>query len=61
MDRISVMIAGDHQVIRASLRALIDDQVDLQVCGEAATGGDTLEKLAQLPAFNPLTMRTMWE
>lgn len=48
MNRIHVLIADDHQVVRAGLRTLIDEQSDLEVIGEAATGADTLLQLQQL-------------
>lgn len=48
MNRIHVLIADDHQVVRAGLRTLIDEQSDLSVVGEATTGADTLQQLQQL-------------
>jgi two-component system response regulator NreC len=42
MERIRVVIADDHAVVRAGLRLLIEAQPDLEVVGEAADGAATL-------------------
>jgi DNA-binding NarL/FixJ family response regulator len=34
---VQIYIVEDHPVMRASLRALLDQQTDMAVCGEAAT------------------------
>ncbi len=47
-DRIRVLIVDDHGVMRAGLHALIERHADLQVVGEAAAGGDALQKVAEL-------------
>ncbi len=36
--KLRILLADDHNVVRAGLRALIDAQVDLEVVGEAADG-----------------------
>lgn len=41
-DSITVLLADDHTVLRAGLRALIDAEPDLLVVGEAATGEDAV-------------------
>lgn len=41
--RISVLVADDHAVLRAGLRALIDAQPDLRVIGEAGSGPEAIE------------------
>lgn len=41
-DLIRILIADDHGVLRAGLRALLDAEPDLQVVGEAADGQETL-------------------
>jgi len=38
MDPIRVLLADDHAVLRAGLRALLSSQPDIEVVGEAATG-----------------------
>ena len=48
--RIGVLIADDHAVLRAGLRALLNARPDMRVVGEAATGE---EAIAQAKATNP--------
>jgi DNA-binding NarL/FixJ family response regulator len=38
MSKLRVLLADDHNVVRAGLRALIDSQLDMEVIGEAADG-----------------------
>jgi DNA-binding NarL/FixJ family response regulator len=45
---ISVMLADDHGIVRAGLRALLDSQQDIDVVGEAATGDEAVELAAKL-------------
>ncbi|MFC4785034.1 response regulator [Nocardioides sp. MAHUQ-72] len=40
---IRILIADDHPVVRAGLRALLDPEPDLDVVGEAATPGAAVE------------------
>ena len=40
---IRVMVVDDHPLIRSALRALLNSIEDLEVCGEAASGGEALE------------------
>jgi two-component system response regulator NreC len=47
---IRVLIADDHAVLRAGLRALIDAQPDMQVVGEATDGNEAITKTV---AANP--------
>jgi DNA-binding NarL/FixJ family response regulator len=47
-ERIRVLIADDHPVIRYGLRHLLQVQPDLLVVGEAATGSELLEKAVGL-------------
>ena len=39
-----VLIADDSHIIRKSLRAFLDSETELQVCGEAVDGLDAIEK-----------------
>ena len=39
-----ILIADDSRVIRKSLRAYLDSETELQVCGEAVDGLDAIEK-----------------
>jgi two-component system response regulator NreC len=47
-DRIKVLLADDHAVLRAGLRALLDAEPDLHVVGEASTGEEAVEQAAKL-------------
>jgi len=40
--KIRVVLADDHAMLRAGLRALIDDEPDMVVVGEAANGADAV-------------------
>jgi len=40
---IRILLADDHPVVRAGLRALLDDEDLLEVCGEAATSSEAVE------------------
>lgn len=42
-DRIAIVIADDHAVLRESLTALLQSQPDFNVVGTAANGGEALE------------------
>lgn len=46
-DRIRVLVADDHAVLRSGLRLLIDGQADMEVVAEAADGRDTLRKVGE--------------
>jgi two-component system, NarL family, response regulator NreC len=48
MNRIRVLIADDHSLVRSGLRALLDAQPDLEVVGEAEDGVVAVEKCRQL-------------
>lgn len=44
MERIRVLIADDHPIIRDSLRTLIATEPDLELVGEAVNGDDAVKK-----------------
>lgn len=44
MTKIRVLLADDHGVLRAGLRALINAEADMEVVGEAANGQEALEQ-----------------
>ena len=46
-DRIPIVIADDHAVLRESLSALLATQKDFEVVGKAATGVEALEQVNQ--------------
>lgn len=45
---ISVVLADDHAIVRAGLRALLEAQPDIQVIGEAGSGDDAVEVCKEL-------------
>ncbi len=48
MSFIDILIADDHEFFRHNLRALIESQPGLRVCGEAADGIEAIEKAKAL-------------
>lgn len=48
MDRITVLLADDHTVVREGLRALLEKEADLEVVGEAETGRQAVDLARQL-------------
>jgi len=48
VDRIRVLLADDHAVLRAGLRALLSSQPDIEVVGEAATGAEAVARAREL-------------
>ncbi len=44
---ISVVLADDHAIVRAGLRALLEAQPDIEVVGEAGSGDDVVELCRQ--------------
>jgi len=43
-----ILIADDHEVMRKGLKSLLAARRDWQVCGEAATGMEAIEKSVKL-------------
>jgi DNA-binding NarL/FixJ family response regulator len=50
MEKISVIIADDHAVVREGTRYILDQEPDIEVVGEAANGA---EAVALVQQFNP--------
>jgi DNA-binding NarL/FixJ family response regulator len=48
MAKIRVLLADDHRILRDGIRALFDDQADIEVIGEAEDGQTTVKLVAQL-------------
>jgi DNA-binding NarL/FixJ family response regulator len=48
MEKLRILLVDDHDVVRRGLRSLVEAQVDWQVCGEAATGREAVEKAGRL-------------
>jgi DNA-binding NarL/FixJ family response regulator len=46
--KIHVVLADDHDILRQGLRLLLQAQVDIEVVGEARTGSDALQQVADL-------------
>ena len=44
MDKINILIADDHEVVRRGVKDLLQARTDWRVCGEATTGRDALSK-----------------
>ena len=47
MNRTRIVLADDHAILREGLRTLIDAQPDLQVVGEAGTGQEAVDRVAE--------------
>lgn len=47
-DAISVLVVDDHPVVREGIAAMIQQQPDLCVVGEAANGPDAIDAWCQL-------------
>jgi two-component system response regulator NreC len=47
MDKIKVLLADDHAVLRAGLRELLSKQPDMKVVAEAADGWETVRKCSE--------------
>jgi two-component system, NarL family, sensor kinase len=43
-----VLIADDHEIARQGIRALLGDQPDFEICGEAENGSDAVVKTREL-------------
>jgi two-component system, NarL family, response regulator len=57
-EKIRVLIADDHQVVRVGLRAIIDAEADMEVVGEAADGPSTIAAFnAHKPDLTLLDLR----
>ena len=48
MDKVRVVLADDHQMLRDGLRALLAKEPDMDVVGEAADGTQVLDMVGQL-------------
>lgn len=48
MEKIKVLLADDHHVLRSGLRLLIDSQADLEVIGEVGNGTEAVEAVISL-------------
>jgi len=48
MNALKVLIADDHDIVRKGLRALVEERPGWEVCGEARSGREAVEKTVQL-------------
>jgi DNA-binding NarL/FixJ family response regulator len=48
MEKLRILLVDDHDVVRRGLRSLVEAQVGWEVCGEAATGREAVEKAGRL-------------
>ncbi len=48
MNRLRVLIADDHEMIRRGIRAVLSSQKDIQIVGEASTGLQAIEQAERL-------------
>ena len=48
MNKIRVLLADDHTILRDGIRALLEDQADIEVIGEAQDGQATVKMTAKL-------------
>ena len=45
---IRVLIADDHEIVRAGLRQFISEEPDIKVTGEAASGDEVMAQLRDM-------------
>jgi DNA-binding NarL/FixJ family response regulator len=48
VSRLHILIVDDHEVVRRGLRALVETHSGWEVCGEATTGREAVEKARKL-------------
>ena len=48
MDKIHILLADDHTILRAGIRSLLEDEADLQVIGEAEDGHSAVRMCCEL-------------
>ncbi len=48
MGKITILLADDHAVVRAGIKALLSREPDMEVVGEASTGREAVEMVRQL-------------
>jgi DNA-binding NarL/FixJ family response regulator len=48
MNRIAVLLADDHQIVREGFRSLLEHEPDIEVVGEAATGREAVQLTRKL-------------
>src|SRR5687768_10739348 len=48
MGKLRILLADDHEIVRAGVRMLVDAQDDMGVVGEAGNGEDAIKLAAEL-------------
>ena len=48
MEKITIMLVDDHDVVRSGLKSLLLEESDLEVIGEASNGAEAVEMLSEL-------------
>ena len=48
MNKIRVLLADDHAVLRAGLKVLLSSEPDIEICGEAANGDEAVARALEL-------------
>jgi len=48
MTPLAILIADDHEVVRRGVRALLEGRPEWTICGEAASGRETIDKTRKL-------------
>jgi DNA-binding NarL/FixJ family response regulator len=48
VNKLSILIADDHPVVRDGLRGMLETQADFEVVGEAADGDQAIKEVAEL-------------
>src|SRR6476646_7067546 len=47
-EKIKILIADDHTILRQGLRRILESESDMEVVGDAATGADAVRRAKQL-------------
>jgi len=66
MQKIRVLLADDHAVVRAGIRKVVEEIPGIEICAEAGNGSQVFEKLSQekcdcllidltMPDFEPIS------
>jgi DNA-binding NarL/FixJ family response regulator len=48
MKKVRILVADDHDVVRVGVRAMLERRPEWEVCSEAVTGRDAVEKAKRL-------------
>lgn len=48
MQRINVLLADDHTIVREGIRSLLEARKEIKVVGEASTGKEAVEKAGEI-------------